>query len=78
MNNKKIYNKYYRHLRQNVFDELDIQEFMEVYLKFKRLKIQYKLLKIENILEKINIPTLEIPIIRLFYKVSGFYALENI
>lgn len=70
-----VFNKYYRNLRENVFDNLEIQEFLEVYTKFKRLNIQYKLLKIANFLELVTIPTLDVPIIRLFYKVSRFYTL---
>lgn len=70
-----VLNKYYRDLRENVFNNLEIQEFLEVYMRFKRLNIQYKLLKIANTLEIIKIPTLDVPIVRIFYKVNRFYAL---
>lgn len=73
-----IFNRYYRNLRENVFEKLEIQEFMEVYIKFKRLKIQYKLLKIAEILEKITIPTFDVLIMRIFCKIARLYALENI
>ncbi len=67
MKRNVILNKYYRNLRENVFQKLEIQEFMEVYIKFKRLRIQYKLLKIAKFLEKITISTPDVPIIRIFY-----------
>lgn len=70
-----VLNKYYRNLRENVFYTLDIQEFLEVYTKFKRLNIQYKLLKLANFLEDIKILTLDVPIVRIFYKVNRFYSL---
>lgn len=73
-----VLNKYYRNLRKNVFDKLEMQEFLEVYTKFKRLNIQYKLLKIAIFLENIKIPTFDVPIIRFFYKVNGLYTLGNI
>lgn len=78
MKRNLIFNKYYRNLREGTFKKLEIQEFMEVYIKFKRLRIQYKLLKIAECLEKITFPTLDVPIIRIFYKVIGFYTLENL
>ena len=65
-----IYNKYYHHLRNNIFQDLDIPEFMEVYSKFTKLKIQYRFLCICNFLEGFNIPVIEIPIFR-------FFTLEN-
>lgn len=61
-----ILNKYYKKLRNNIFKDLDIYDFMEVYTKFRRLKLQYKFLQIANFLEQVNIPTLEIPIFRFF------------
>ena len=45
MNKNIIFNKYYRNLRNNIFDKLEFNEFMEVYAKFKRLNFQYNLLK---------------------------------
>ena len=59
-------NKYYKNLRKNVFSDLPIEEYIEVFEKFKKLKFDYKLLKICNKIEKINIPRIEIPILRFF------------
>ena len=65
MGNKNItLNKYYKHLRKDIFSNLSIEEFTEVFEKFKKLKFDYKLLQICNKIEKINIPRIEIPIIR--------------
>lgn len=59
-------NKYYKELRNNVFENLSIEEFMEVFSKFKKLKFDYKLLQICKRIEKIHIPRIEIPILRFF------------
>lgn len=59
-----ILNKYYRKLRKSVFPDLGIEEFMEIFTKFKKLKFDYRLLTICNHLEKIKIPRIEIPILR--------------
>lgn len=59
-------NKYYRDLRKNVFEQLPIEEFTEVFMKFKKLKFDYKLLKICKKIERIHIPRIEIPIFRFF------------
>lgn len=59
-------NKYYKDLRKNVFNDLPIEEFMEIFQKFKKLKFDYKLLKICNKIERIKIPRIEIPIFRFF------------
>lgn len=65
MGNKNItLNKYYRHLRNDVFQNLSIEEFSEVFEKFKKLKFDYKLLQICNKIEKIPIPRIEMPILR--------------
>lgn len=65
MGNKNItLNKYYRHLRNDVFQNLSIEEFSEVFEKFKKLKFDYKLLQICNKIEKIRIPRIEMPILR--------------
>lgn len=67
MFNKNItLNKYYRNLRKNVFSDLSIEEFTEVFCKFKKLKFDYKLLQICKKIEKIKIPRIEIPILRFF------------
>ena len=67
-----VLNKCYRNLRTNIFSDLDLQEFAEVYIKFKKLKFQYKLLKICEKLEKISVPVIEIPILRFFSKFIDF------
>ena len=72
MNKNIIFNKYYRNLRNNIFDRLEFNEFMEVYAKFKRLNFQYNLLKICNKLESYDIPVIEIPVLRFFSKLLDF------
>ena len=59
-------NKYYKNLRKNVFSNLSLDEFLEVFEKFKKLKFDYKLLKLCNLIEKINIHRIEFPILRFF------------
>lgn len=67
-----ILNKYYRNLRTNVFNDLDLNEFAEVYIKFKKLKFQYRLLRICEKLENVNIPVIEIPLFRFLSKFLDF------
>lgn len=67
-----VLNKYYRKLRTNVFSDLDLNEFTDVYLKYKKLKFQYKLLKFCQKLENINISVIEIPLLRFFSKFLDF------
>lgn len=67
-----VLNKYYRKLRTNIFSDLDLNEFTEVYLKYKKLKFQYKLLKICEKLEGYNIPVIEIPLLRFLSKFLDF------
>lgn len=62
-----VFNKYYRNLKNNVFSNLEVKEFMEVYSKFCNLTIQYRILQIANFLEKINIPKINIPILRFVF-----------
>ncbi len=59
-------NKYYKSLRKNVFEDLPIEEFVEVFTKFKKLKFDYKLLQICKKIERIHIPRIEVPILRFF------------
>lgn len=59
-------NKYYKHLRKNVYEDIPIEEFMEVFTKFKKLKFDYKLLQICKKIERIKIPRIEFPILRFF------------
>lgn len=66
MKKNQVLNKYYRNLRENVFSDLPIEEFMEVYYKFKKLRVDYHLLKICNFIERIKIPRIELPILRFF------------
>lgn len=72
MSKNIVLNKYYRKLRKNIFTDIDINEFMEVWLKFKRLKFQYRLLKIAEKLESLNIGIIEIPILRFLSKLLDF------
>ena len=67
-----VLNKYYRHLRKNVFSNIDIDEFMEIWIKFKRLKLQYRLLKIAEKIEGIELKVIEIPILKFISKLVDF------
>ncbi len=67
-----VFNKYYKNLRENIFNDLEIQEFLSIYTKFKRLNTQYKLLQIANGIEKLTIPIIEIPIIYFITKLLDF------
>lgn len=67
-----VLNKYYRNLRENVFDKLEVQEFIEVYTKFKKLNIQYKLLNVAIFLESLNIIQIEIPIFKFLTMLIDF------
>ena len=67
-----VFNKYYRRLRRDVFPDLPLNEFKEVYANFKRLRIQYKLLKIANFLERRNIPKVEVLILKFLFKLLDF------
>lgn len=67
-----VLNKYYRNLRENVFDKLEVQEFLEVYTKFKRLNIQYKLLNVAIFFESLNIIQIEIPIFKFLTMLIDF------
>ena len=60
---KNFLNKCYRNLRKE-YAELELQEFMEFYTKYKRLSFQYRLLCIANYIEKWHVPVIEIPILR--------------
>lgn len=64
MNKNVVLNKYYKYLRQNIFKDLEISEFMGVFNKFMRLSRQYRILQFANFLEKLNVPKIEIPIFR--------------
>lgn len=72
MNKNVVFNKYYRNLRENIFDKLEFNEFMEVFAKFKRLNFQYKLLQICKKLELYKIPVIEFPILRFLSKLLDF------
>lgn len=67
-----IENKHLKYLRQNIFEQLEMSEFMEVWLKYKRLKMQYRFLKIAEWLERIKVPVIEIPIFRFISKLIDF------
>lgn len=68
-----IFNKYYRKLRKDPFENLDIEEFMDVFSKFKKLKFDYRLLKICNFLESLHIFKIEIPILRFLTMLLDFF-----
>lgn len=67
----KIYNKYYRKLR-SYFTDLEISEFVEIWNKYCRLNMQYNFLKFANLLERIEIKTIEIPILRFITMIIDF------
>lgn len=67
----KTYNRYYRKLRQE-YIEMEIKEFMKLFSNYKRLSWQYKILCIAKFLEKINIHTIDIPILRFLCKFIDF------
>ena len=67
-----IFNKYYRHLRKNVFADVEMPEFLQIFNKFLRLSRQYRLLQFAEFLEKIHIPKSEIPFIRFIFMFLDF------
>lgn len=67
MKKNVVFNKYYRNLKENVFTNLDTKEFMEVYIKFKKLKIQYRLLQVAIFFENLNIPKFNMPILKFLF-----------
>lgn len=67
-----ILNKYYKNLRNNIFQDLEINDFLEIYTKHKKLSIQYKLLKICCFLEKIKIRKSNVPLLRFFTMILDF------
>lgn len=67
-----VLNRYYSKLRKNVFSDLEISEFMNVWAKFKKLKFQYRLLKIAEKLQNFNVGIIEIPILRFLCKLLDF------
>lgn len=83
MKRNRVYNKYYRYLRQNIFSDLDLSEFADVFSKFMRLKIQYRFLQIANFLENIYIPKFQLPVLKflsmfldfLRWKIYDFFML---
>lgn len=71
----KIYNKYYRRLRQENIN-MEIKDFMELWSKYKRLNVQYKILCVANFFESININTIEIPVLRFLSMLIDFMRWE--
>lgn len=69
---KILFNKKYKNLRFNTFKDLEFNEFLEIYSRYKKLSFQYRLLKICERLERINIRVIEIPIFRFFSKFLDF------
>lgn len=72
----KVYNKYYRHLRSNVFQDIEIAEFMEIWLKYKRLGMQYRLLQICTFLEKLDIPVINVFLLKFLSMLVDFIRWE--
>ena len=73
MSKNIIFNKYYKKLRKNIFSDIELNEFLEIWSKFKKLKFQYKLLKVAEKLENFNIGIIEIPILRFISKLLDFF-----
>jgi len=71
----KIYNKYYRKLRQENI-EMEMKEFLKLWSNYKRLNIQYKILCVANFIEKLNIPLIEIPILKFITMFIDFIRWE--
>lgn len=67
----KIYNKYYRKMRQENID-MEIKDFMKLWTNYKRLTIQYKILCVAHLLEKLNMPIIEIPFLRFLTMILDF------
>lgn len=67
-----VFNKYYKKLRNDIFYDLGIEQFMEVYEKYKRLSMQYHFLMVANFFEKMKIPKIDVPIIALLTKILDF------
>ena len=67
----KIYNKYYRKLRQENIN-MELKDFMKLWANYKRLNIQYKILCFANFLEKLDIAIIEFPILRFLSMLVDF------
>lgn len=67
-----VLDKKYKELKNKVFPNLDTQEFLEVYAKFKKLNTQYKLLGISRFLEKLYIPKLQVLFLRFLSMFCDF------
>ena len=72
MKKNVVFNKYYRNLRKNIFPNIDIDDFMNVWENYKRLKRQYHLIKICDFIEKINIRYINIPLLHFLTKFLDF------
>lgn len=64
--------KYYKKLKNDIFPDLDLKEYIEVYSKFTKLKTQYKMLRIAQFLEKKIIYKIDIPILGFIMKLLDF------
>lgn len=73
MKKNVVLNKYYRNLRNNVFSNLELDEFLDVFSKFRRLTIQYRLLQFANFLENINIPKFNLPFIKFTFMLLDLF-----
>lgn len=72
MKKNVVLNKYYRNLKENVFSDLELKEFMDIYAKYKKLNIQYKFLKVALFLEHLNILKFNIPIVKFIFMLIDF------
>lgn len=63
----------YNNLKNNVFPDIDYMEYEEIYNNYKRLNKQYKLLQFAKKLENINMPLLELPILKFLSKLLDFF-----
>lgn len=61
---KKLLNKGYRNLSENVFSDMEFSEFIKLYKHYLKLSRQYHLLRFCTFLERIHIPRIEIFLFR--------------
>lgn len=72
MKNNFIFNKYYKHLRFDVFKDLGMSEFTKVWINYKRLKFQYRLMQICEFIEKLNMPKSQVIFLHFFLNLFDF------
>ena len=67
-----VFNKYYRNLRQNIFPNIPIDVFNNVWENYKRLRRQFYLIKVCEFIEKFDIHYIKIPILHFLTKFIDF------